>query len=212
MHNTSDTKITSTKALHAFINEFTFGVIVSSDLNATHLPFILDKALGSENEQTHAEFGTLYSHFAKTNSHWQSLSGKEVVVIFNGPQAYISPTWYATPPNVPTWNYAAVHAYGTLEILGENENIRILEKTIEKFEPELLTDPTIITEQFRGKLLSHIVSFKINIERIEGKQKLGQHRSSQDQQGVVAGLRASGNSDADNLLSYMFKKGIGTGK
>jgi len=201
--------IKSVEGIHDFIEDFNFGTLVSNvteTLTASHLPFLLNRAEG--------EFGTLYFHFARANPQWRSLEHKNVMVIFNGPQAYISPTWYASAPAVPTWNYATAHVHGVMELLDDQQTIDILNQTIEKHDPELLKlegAQQIITEQYRDKLLKGIVGGKITITNIEGKEKLGQHRTKEDQQGVVAGLHASNSPDGNQLLSYMRKTNIGLG-
>ena len=189
---------------HQFIDEFSFGVIVSESLDATHLPFLLNQKEGNN--------GALYCHFARSNSHWKSLEGKKVLIIFNGPHAYISPSWYATVPAVPTWNYATVHVYGYVEVLDPEQTLDIVEQTVNKYEPSLLVKRNIVTEEVREKLKKGIVACKIVITNIEGKQKLGQGRSIDDQQGVVKGLLSSNDSNSINLLNYMTKGNIGLGK
>lgn len=95
--------------LHEFIKSYSFGTLFSDTeggLQASHLPFLLDEKMGTQ--------GVLAGHMAKANSHWQSLSGQEVLVVFQGPHVYISPAWYEEPETVPTWNYVAVHVYGNM--------------------------------------------------------------------------------------------------
>ncbi|GGY05067.1 hypothetical protein GCM10007160_35950 [Litchfieldella qijiaojingensis] len=180
---------------HALIEEFSFGVLVSEGLQATHLPFLLERNEG--------EHGTLYGHLARANPHGRGLHGQRVLTIFNGPHAYISPTWYAKKPAVPTWNYAVVHAEGTLELLDSSTTNEILDKTLAKYEPELLDDPETLSDALRDKLLPAIVGVRIRIHEIHGKAKLGQHRSQEDQAGVAAGLRDSDNPQARQLWRYM---------
>src|SRR5437868_7041638 len=92
--------------LHSLIQEYSFGMLVTCEVGrpfASHLPFLLDTGRGPQ--------GTLRAHLARANPQWQSFaSGQEALVIFQGPHAYLSPSWYETHPSVPTWNYAAVHA------------------------------------------------------------------------------------------------------
>jgi len=196
-------KMESTEGVHEFIDEFSFGVVISKSLEGTHLPFILKKDEG--------EFGSLYGHFAKANPQWKRLSGKEVLVIFSGPHAYISPTWYAKSPAAPTWNYAAVHVYGVVEILNTTQAREVAEQTVNKYEPSLLVERNILTNELIEKLLPGIVGFKITISRIEGKLKLGQQRISEDQRGVVEGLQSVDSHKAQALVNYMLRKGVGIG-
>lgn len=189
--------------LQAFVQAYPFGVLVSSDLTATHLPFIVD--IDEEG------IVTLYGHFARANRHWRQLDRKEVMVVLNGPHDYISPRWYQSLPNVPTWNYAAVQLKGCLSILDDKQTLDVMERTFAQFEPTLLADNVVSTPAYRQKLLRGIVAFKIVITQWQGKQKLGQQRSLADQQGVVKGLQASNTPSAQGLLHYMQMMQIGLG-
>lgn len=188
---------------HQFINENGFAALVSQSLESTHLPFLLAPEEG--------EFGTLYSHIARANIHWQNFDGQQVLVIFNGPHSYISPTWYASGPAVPTWNYAAVHVYGTCEILNEQQTLNVVNKTVEKYEPSLLKNNELMPEDYRQKLAKAIVGFKVSISKIDAKHKLGQQRNKEDQAGVFEGLKASDDHDSKGLARYMRHVGIGVG-
>src|ERR687890_349960 len=96
------------EVLHDFVRRYSFGTLVSQvegEPFATHIPFLLDGGRGPN--------GTLRAHVARANPHWRGLRGDTTaLVMFQGPHAYVSPSWYATPVAVPTWNYSAVHAYG----------------------------------------------------------------------------------------------------
>ncbi|MCM0148660.1 FMN-binding negative transcriptional regulator [Photobacterium galatheae] len=190
-------------AISAFISEHSFGLLVSSNLNATHLPFVFE-----ENE---AEMGVLYGHFAKANNHWKALENERVLIVFNGPHAYISPTWYHHTPAVPTWNYAAVHCYGTVQLLDDAQTEQHLQTLITQHEAELHENKNIMPDEFRHKLKQAIVGFKIVIDEIQAKDKLGQHRKPEDQQGVYLALNESQNPDANALAGYMKKRETGLG-
>ncbi|WP_299491854.1 FMN-binding negative transcriptional regulator [uncultured Shewanella sp.] len=190
--------------LHEFIEAYPFGVLMSSDLTATHLPFIVDI-----DEKGNAR---LYGHFARANRHWRQLSDAEVLVVFNGPHDYISPRWYVSQPNVPTWNYAALQVKGMLSLLDDTQTLDVMERTFTQFEPDLVVDSPVSTLVYRQTLLAGIVAFKIDIAHWQGKQKLGQQKSLADQQGVVRGLQASNTPDAQGLLAYMQTTQIGMGK
>lgn len=185
------------------IAENGFGTLISADLTATHLPLIYEP-----NDEGH---GFLFGHFAKSNSHWQIAENQRVLVIFQGPHAYISPSWYMTKPAVPTWNYAAVHCYGYLSILDDNENQQAMTDLIVKYEPELLNTPEIMPSDYQLKLRNAVVGFKIVIDEIQAKEKLGQHRKPEDQKGVFAGLQRSKDLNAAGLCAYMEKRNVGKG-
>lgn len=196
-------KITDIPQVHQFINEFSFGVIVSSSLTGTHIPFVLSTQEG--------EYGTLYTHCAKANPHWKELEGNKVMVIFTGPHSYISPNWYAKGPAVPTWNYTAVHAYGTIILLNDTGTLKTVNDVVQKYEPSLLKEQKVLTHEYRDKLLAGIVGFKIELTKLEGQLKLGQQRSKTNQLGVYNALKQSKNIDDQALAQYMEKINTGIG-
>ena len=203
MYIPSHIKMDDLPTAHDFIDEFGFGLIVSNSLTGTHIPFVLHK--------TEGEKGTLYTHCARANSHWKELDKTEVLIVFTGPHSYISPSWYAKSPGVPTWNYSAVHAYGVVSLLDDNETLYAVEEVVNKYEPELLVKRDIITDEFRDKLLSGIVGFKIELSKVEGKLKLGQQRTKEDQVGVFNALSNSGDLESLALANYMKKLNVGVG-
>ncbi|MDG1121233.1 MAG: FMN-binding negative transcriptional regulator [Glaciecola sp.] len=196
-------KMDNLSVAHDFIDEFSFGLVVSNSLTGTHLPFVLHKNEG--------EMGTLYTHCAKANSHWKELDSTEALIVFTGPHSYISPSWYAKSPGVPTWNYSAVHVYGTVSLLNDSETLDVVEEVVHKYEPELLVKRDIITPEFRDKLLSGIVGFKIELSTIEGTLKLGQQRTKEDQIGVYKALSNANDLDSRALANYMNKINLGVG-
>jgi len=152
-------------------------------LIATHLPLMLDGE-------------RLIGHFARANEHWKILDPEaESLAIFLATEGYVSPSWYATKAEtgrvVPTWNYEAVHAYGRLEIIHEPEALLpiVTRLTMRHEEPRehswhVSDAPTdYIASQLKG-----IVGVVLHISRLEGKKKLSQNKSKEDQQGVIAGL------------------------
>lgn len=182
-----------------FIHQYGFGCLVSDDLTGSHLPFLFDE-----------KYNVLYTHLAKANTHWHGLTGQEVLIIFSGPHAYISPTWYRKGPAVPTWNYAAVHVKGTVTVLNELDTLNVVNQTVEKYEPTLLTNTELFNKKFNSRLAKAIVGLKIDVTDIEGKQKLGQHRTQADQLGVFEALQ-QGDLEAQLLAAYMKKHEIGLG-
>jgi transcriptional regulator len=203
MFTPSKFKMTDTTDKHEFIQEYGFGVVISADngLSATHLPFVLK---ADEGEQ-----GVLYAHCAKANTHWNTLQGQNVLVIFTGPHAYISPSWYKTQPAVPTWNYTAVHAYGVASLLNPQDTLTAVDEVVKKYEPQLLVSPDIVTDQIKHKLLAGIVGFKVELTTIEGQLKLGQNRSQEDQAGIYKTLSNSQDLSDLALAKYMYKQNIG---
>ncbi|KGJ88032.1 FMN-binding negative transcriptional regulator [Thalassotalea sp. ND16A] len=203
MHVADKWNMGSVADLQQFISQNGFAVLVSANFNASHVPLLLASDEG--------EMGVLYGHLARANSHAKTIHGEQVLAIFSGPHSYISPTWYAATPAVPTWNYGAVHAVGRVELTSDEQTLKIIDATINKYEPTLLQQDNIMPEQYKSKLAKAIVGFKIVLTSIQGQDKLGQHRKMEDQQGVVAGLSASPSLDAKQLLNYMQQKNIGMG-
>lgn len=187
--------------LHQFIKQYSFATVISQGphLRATHIPLLLFSDQG--------KFGTLVGHMGKHNDQWKDFDGKRsVLCIFQGPHAYISPTWYKKGPEVPTWNYAMVHASGVpLIIHDKSELLKELNSLINTFEPALLnqTSEAYIPEDYKKSQLDFIVGFRIEIEEIIGKYKLGQTRSLEDQEGVYAGL-SNHTKDADAIALARF--------
>lgn len=171
-----------------------FAVLLDGGLQASHLPLVLERGEG--------ELGTLYGHFARANPHWQALDGQRVLAIFQGPHAYVSPRWYAARPAVPTWNYVAVHASGIVEILDDEATQAAFDGLLAKYEPDLLDDAAILSDDYRQRLLRGTVGFRIRLDDLQGKAKLGLNRSEADQAGVLAGLGDSADPLARQLGDY----------
>jgi transcriptional regulator len=189
------------EALHAFIRRHSFGILVSSPagaLEANHLPLLLETERGP--------LGTLVGHMARANGQWRSLeSDGEALVVFPGPHAYVSPSWYETHPSVPTWNYAAVHAYGTPHLVQEPAALRsILRAMVQTYEASLPEPwPMDLPDEFTERMLNAIIGFEINITRLEGKRKLSQNRPEADRRGAVAGLARLGDPQSAAIAALM---------
>ena len=174
--------------LHAFMEQFSFASLVTQNegaLIASHIPFVLDREAGA--------WGRLRGHVAVGNPQLAHLkSGSEALVMFQGPHSYISPSWYASPENVPTWNYTVVHAYGRPKMLDRAGLITLLKdlahQNEKSFERPWDFDPQAAWIE---KLLPQIAAFEIPIERLEGKFKLNQNRTLADRRRVVEVLSAS---------------------
>ena len=163
-------------------------------LVATHLPLVV------KDEGPH---GLLEGHFAKANRHWQALAGRETLVVFSGPHSYVSPTLYVDQLSVPTWNYVAVHAYGTLELVeGEAGKGALLAGLIQANEPAFAEKWHAMPDNFRRSMLAGIVGFRIPISRIEGKFKISQNRAPEERRNVHA-AHAAGTADQQALAAWM---------
>ena len=203
MYTPDAMKLSDKKHIFDFIDTYSFGLVVSPTLNASHFPFILDRSSSSQ--------GILLSHMARANPLWKEFDGQRVLAIFQGPHSYVSPTWYQTAPAVPTWNYTSVHCYGNVSLLSVDELRIVMEALVHKFEPTLQAQKEIMPRTFIEGKLKGIIGFKIEIEELQAKEKLGQHRSQADQRGTLQGLINSQSSESVALADYMLKvkKGIG---
>ena len=175
---------TDAATLYQFMRDNNFATLVTAAevITATHLPFMVD-----------AESGVLRAHLARANAQWKQFDGREALVIFQGPHAYISPSWYEAHPSVPTWNYAAVHVYGVPRIADDEAFLRrMLHELVVQHErgrnPEWTMD---LPEDYLQRMMKAVVGFEIQIARIEGKFKLSQNRSEADVDGVIAALSGS---------------------
>ncbi|MCB0083754.1 MAG: FMN-binding negative transcriptional regulator [Caldilineaceae bacterium] len=167
-----------------FARAHNFATLVSrveGALFASHVPMVITD---------HPDHLVLHGHLAKANPQWRDLATQqEVLVIFQGPHAYISPTHYAKWESVPTWNYIAVHAYGSAQLVtDEAGKLASLAGLIAASEPAHQQQWDAQSEQFRNGLLNGIVAFEIVVTRLEGKYKLSQNRPLDDQQRVAAAL------------------------
>ena len=150
--------------------------------------------------------GTLIGHMARANPHWQSAGGAESVAIFHGPHAYVSPSWFAEPSKgVPTWNYAVVHASGTLDIIDDAvETRRVLDALVRRFEGDRKAPWAFaMAERQRDALVGAIVAFRLRIRHLAGKFKLSQNRPAGDQARIAAALDAEPYADAAAVAAWM---------
>ena len=163
---------------------------------ATHLPLLLNR-----------ETLILHGHFARPNDQWKDSGNQQVLAIFQGPHSYISPSWYETNNAVPTWNYVAVHVYGELEIVeDEQELIDSLQELVHKYEDQESTySLNDVNPNYMGGLRKGIVGFKIKINKIEGKAKLSQNHSFGGRKLVVEKLEKVGSEESRAIAGLMRK-------
>ncbi|MCW3052473.1 MAG: hypothetical protein JWN14_1643 [Chthonomonadales bacterium] len=189
MYNPTSFQIEEREAIHTLMRENGFATLITTDAEgtpfATHLPFLWDAEAG--------ETGTLRAHMARANPQWRHFQeGREVLVVFQGAHAYISPSWYETQPAVPTWNYAAVHAYGVPNVVDASGLKTLLFAMVALYEGKGEADwqfemgPEYVEQMMRG-----IVGFEIPITRLQGKLKMSQNRSEVDRRQVIAALESS---------------------
>ena len=170
---------------HSLIEQNDFALLVvagEKGLLATHVPMMLKRAEGP--------FGTLYAHLARSNPH-ASLMDREMMAVFTGPHAYVSPTWYSDRSmNVPTWNYSAVHCYGTvtaiagdtLPLLGEMTALYEGPRADGWHEDELKPNT-------RENLARGVVAIRMEVSRMDGKRKHSQNKSRTERERIIEGLK-----------------------
>lgn len=187
------------KIISEHIDRYNFGILVSkgkNELKATHLPFILERT-------TEGQL-ILASHMAKANPQWKDFSeNEELLIIFQGPHAYISPTFYTSSLNVPTWNYVAVHAYGTGKLLGESEIFPLMEKMIKRHEPGYLAQWHELPQEYKNNLSKGVVAFEVHISRLYGKEKLSQNKTEKERINIIEALSCSSDPISASLAHFM---------
>lgn len=198
--------------LHELIRAHPLGALVTltpDGLDANHTPFEIDP--------DPAPFGTLRGHVARANSQWRDASGElDALVIFQGPDRYISPSWYEAKREsgevVPTWNYAVVHARGPLRVIEDETWLRaFVDKLTNRYEAGRAESWKVedAPADFVRKLLGAIVGIEIPISQLAGKWKVSQNRPARDRDGVVGGLMAEGGAPAEAMAELVRRFGHG---
>jgi len=199
MYTPPSFQIRDRTTLFALMEEFSFATLISGhegSLTATHLPLLVKDEDG----------GKILGHVARANDQWRMFDGEtEALAIFQGPHAYVSPSWYATHPSVPTWNYVVVHAYGMPAIIDDFDAVvALLRETVKKYEAGFAKPwPMDLPEDYLAKMVKAIVAFEIPVTRIEGKAKLSQNRSGEDIERVIEALDRSAAADERSLAKMM---------
>ncbi len=182
-----------------------FALVVTVDgeglPSASHLPLIHDPRLGPR--------GTIIGHMARANPQWRQFDPeRNVLAVFSGPHAYVSPSWYETHPAVPTWNYAAVHVYGRPRIIDDLEGVRAtVQRLVARHEADLETPWRMdLPPSYETSMLRAIVGFEIEISHLEAKFKLSQNRDDIDRRNVAARLDALGFDDARAVAGLMRRR------
>jgi transcriptional regulator len=196
----------------AFMRANPFAILISTTESgpyATHLPLFVTSQVGDNGSDAKL---VLRGHVAKANPHWRYLEQQpQCLTIFHGPHAYISPSNYGARESVPTWNYAAVHVYGNARLFSsENELHDMLHELIQSFEPVYRDQWETLSAAFRENMLRQIVGFEIAATKIEGKFKLSQNRTREDQAHVMTSLEKSSDSVVAGVAEMMREQKLGT--
>jgi transcriptional regulator len=196
------------EVLHRLMRENGFATLISA---ADGVPFASHVPVSIDGEAIAGRL-KIRAHVARANPHWKQLAdGAQVLAIFQGPHAYVSPSWYAGDGNVPTWNYAVVHAYGRAALVAAPETRAHLKELVEHHERAFAAPwrfdslPPALVDQ----LLGAVVGFEISVERLEGKLKLSQNRPPEDRRRVGEQLAASADPLARELAVWMERLAAG---
>lgn len=203
MYTPPDFEIKDFARVRRFIEENSFAILLSSDeggIQDTHIPLILS-----------SDDRYLIGHIARANAQWKGWEHSPTVkVIFHGPHAYVSPRYYQSEGNVPTWNYTAVSIDGKVEILDSLDEQKAALHALVAAQESSFSDPWTLDESNEGmmRLFGAIVFFRIRIGSWEAKFKLNQNKGQEDQQSVIESLKKSGNQadlDVALLMEEMLK-------
>jgi len=199
---------TDLPAMHAQISASGLATLITVGADGpivSHLPMLLDPKAGA--------FGTLTGHVARANPQWQESDfGKLAIAMFMGPDAYISPSWYPSKAEhgkvVPTWNYSAIYARGTIETFDDAEELRAHVSALSEHFERSMPKPWQVNdapEDYLQRQVKGIVGLRLTIGAIEGKSKLSQNRAKADYDSVAAALSTSERPDA-RVVGHMMKQ------
>jgi len=189
-YNPAHFRVADHETLARAVDALVFGALVTSGpdgLAVTHAPFLLNRGAGA--------LGTLEAHVARANPHWRALDGVDALVIFQGPQHYVSPSWYATKQQthrvVPTWNYVIVHARGVARTFEDPARLRARVAALTDRMEARRAEPWSVDDapaEYIEQLSRGIVGIDVELTALEGKFKLGQNRVESDRASLGAAL------------------------
>ena len=173
--------------LVGFLRANSFAILVTGTggtLHASHLPAMI---------QERGEQIVLDMHMARANAQWKEFFDEDVMVLFAGPHAYVSPRWYEETERVPTWNYAAVHAYGLPRIIDDKTAKHASQRRlVAALDPQWLPEFDALSKKYVDMMLEGIVNFEIPVTRFETRWKLSQNRGRREMELIAAQLEKSG--------------------
>ena len=189
MYSPAYNQLADRAELLAFMRGNAFALLVTGTggtLHATHLPVLVDERGASL---------VLVMHMAKANPQWREFFDDEVLVVFSGPHAYVSPRWYKQKVRVPTWNYAAVHAYGRVVVVDDRAAKRAAQaRLVQAYDPAWMHDFERLPAAYLQDMLDGIVNFEIDVTRLETRWKLSQNRGRREMELIAAQLEDSADS------------------
>ena len=200
MYSPSYNRLEDRAELLEFMRANSFAVLVTGTggtLHASHLPVMV---------HDHGQDIVIDSHMAKNNAQWKEFFDDEVMLIFAGPHAYVSPRWYEERERVPTWNYAAVHAYGTPRVVEDRKKKYASQRRlIEALDPKWLPQFDALRQDYVDRMLDGIVKFQSAVTRLDTRWKLSQNRSRREQELIAAELEKS-NDSVERALAALTRK------
>ena len=189
MYSPPYNRVADRAALVAFMRAHNFPVLVTGSggtLRASHLPAMV---------QEEGERLVLDMHMARANAQWRDFGAAEALVVFTGPHAYISPRWYEDTERVPTWNYAAVHAYGVPRLIEDQAAKHASQRRlVAALDPQWLAQFDALRPEYVERMLGAIVNFQIAVTRVETRWKLSQNRGRREMELIAAALEESGDA------------------
>jgi len=184
----------------AFMRRNNFPALVTGtggELHASHLPCVVGESGAAL---------VLEMHMAKSNPQWEQFFGDEAMVVFTGPHAYVSPRWYEAKPRVPTWNYAAVHAYGVPRVVDARDAKHAsMRRLVAAMDEPWLPEFDALPPDYVASMLGGIVVFEIPVARIDARWKLSQNRGRREQELIAARLEQSGDT-AERALAALTRR------
>jgi len=189
MYSPPYNRVADRAELIAFMRAHNFPVLVTGtggNLRASHLPALV---------QDQGEQLVLDMHMARANAQWRDFGDAEALVVFTGPHAYISPRWYEDTERVPTWNYAAVHAYGVPRVIDDRAAKHASQRRlVAALDPQWLAKFDALRPEYVERMLGAIVNFQIAVTRLETRWKLSQNRGRREMELIAAALEESGDA------------------
>ena len=196
--------VTDRSKMLDFIHKNGFGILFShtgAEPMASHLPFIEDENGGQE--------GLILGHMARANPQWRFADGQEVLVVFHGPHAYVSPTWYEHEDTVPTWNYVAVHVSGVFKAVEDRAGIEDIVGRITDYYEASQPQPwqADFSTEYAAQMVKRIVAFEIEITSLQGKWKLNQNHPVSRRR-LVAEQLAAHDGDNDRQIAELIQEDL----
>jgi transcriptional regulator len=200
MYSPAYNRLEDRTELLAFMRANNFPILATGTggaLHASHLPVTVYEADG----KFHIDM-----HMAKNNPQWKEFLGDEALVLFSGPHAYVSPRWYEEQERVPTWNYAAVHAYGVPNLIDDRKAKHASQRRlIESLDPQWLPKFDALRQEYVDQMLDGIVNFSIPVDRMETRWKLSQNRGRREMELIAAALEKSADP-AERALAALTRR------